>query len=129
MSFAECLDQVMGGRLRGRLQEVRDLVSQNASFTDVSEHDPEILPWLLQCETNFTVGAFVEISRMLKKAFANNAEKLVLLDDAHRELEKHLKNGGLITYKTKVVTAKKVEVDPGLRENILQQDEVEDRWR
>lgn len=108
--FAELLDQAMGGRLRVRMQEVRELVSQNVSFTDVSEHEPKILPWLLQWETNLTVGAFLEISQMLKKVFVNNAEKLALIDEARRDLDEHLKNKGLITYKTKVVIARKVEV-------------------
>jgi len=90
------------------MPELGDLVAESSSFTDVVKYDPPIIPWLLEYETTLAAKAFVEVLQGIRIFFASSEEKLALLDEAQKALDEYLNSRGLITYKTKVVTAKKV---------------------
>lgn len=101
----------MEGGISNRMFELVDLVTENPTFTEVSKHEPPILPWLLEYETSRAVKTFSEMLLTARMTLApSEREKLALADEAQRQMDEYLRKQGLIILRTKVIIAKKAEV-------------------
>lgn len=107
--FVALVDQLMNGRLAKHFFPLQNLVANHPSFGEVQEYEPPVMSWLLPYETTFAAKVLGEIIRVVRNAFTLNKEKLVLAEKAEHALNDYLAHGGLITYKTTVITARKVE--------------------
>ncbi|KIV81627.1 hypothetical protein PV11_03798 [Exophiala sideris] len=109
--FAQLLDEVLEGGISNRMFELGDLVTENPTFTEVSTHEPPILPWLLEYETSGAVKTFSEMLATARMTLARSERrKLALADEAQRQMDEYLRRQGLMVLKTKVITAKKAGV-------------------
>ncbi|KAK5202914.1 hypothetical protein LTR41_011360 [Exophiala xenobiotica] len=109
--FAELLDEVLEGEISNRMFELGDLVTENPTFTEVSKHEPPILPWLLEYETSRAVKTFSEMLLTARMTLAHGErEKLALADEAQRQVDEYRRKQGLMILRTKVIIAKKAEV-------------------
>ena len=103
--FIEIVDELLG--LSSRFFGLRDLVAEDTSFVDVVELETPLMPWLVEYENTVGIKAFLETLQTARKVFATSQEKLLLVNEAQKAVEEFLKSGGMITYKMKVITARK----------------------
>jgi hypothetical protein len=111
-SFAKAFDQAVGGRVSlGLRAPLTSMLEQSPVLVDVRQEVPPIVPWLLRYETDSTARTLTEMIRNTRQDFASagvhDEAKVALLDEAQRLLDEYLGDGGLISYRTQVIVARK----------------------
>jgi len=98
---------VNGGITQVLARGINHTLKDSDDFVDVEMMVPGIVPWLLKYETDYLAISFAEVVKGSRGTRAVGEESLRLLDEAEGMLQEYLGRGGLLTYKTMVVVARK----------------------
>ncbi|KAK4937469.1 hypothetical protein LTR10_021921 [Elasticomyces elasticus] len=106
--FLAKFDEAVKGSLDRTLSRtLHHLMKGSDDFADLEMMVPGVLPWLLKYETDYLAIALAEMLKASRGTRAVGEESFRLLDEAEALLQDYLAQGGLLTYKTMVVVARK----------------------
>ncbi|KAI1608578.1 hypothetical protein EDD37DRAFT_169163 [Exophiala viscosa] len=100
-------EAVSGGITQTLSRGINHILKDNDDFADVEMMVPGVVPWLLKYETDYLAISFAELVKGSRGTRAVGEESLRLLDEAEGLLQEYLGQGGLLTYKTMSVVARK----------------------
>jgi hypothetical protein len=100
-------EAINGGATQMLSRGPQHMLKDSKDFADVEMMVPGLVPWLLRYETDYMAISFAEVVKGTRGTRAIGEESLRLLDEAETLLQDYLAQGGLLTYKTMVVVARK----------------------